>query len=508
MKEKAMIFSDYRQPYNFLAHEGTGPDPLDSSTPLPTTSKADSYPRRHRRPFAPYQEPTPAQAGFNLRKHHSESAFPLHALHPRWGKDSPRDTRDSPQRQGSILESSIREEPLEEQRLAEDTGRGTITPREASTPSEIASVASAKSKKKFWKRKTKDSVNLGGVEEGEPSASEQDSPRKKKKLFGKKNRSGSRTSLNASQESLGEPGGTQEAESKPETLDTKPPMSPTKKKKFWKRKKSSSQASLDATSPRPAESGEMPEEGVSGDGEHVRTPEKRGSFLRRLSKSGSRTSLSKSGSRSSLSKSEESLQGEQASVEGSPKKKRSSFLGKLSRSGSKSSPHKSQGSVESLDSAEENTGKSPKRKPSLLRRLSKSRSSLSKSEDSLEGDPGIAGESSKASRGDADDDSKVPGAAAEGGTKTSPKPSGLRRLSKSSKIGSRRSSKSKNIPGTVEGDIEPGGADEKLSQSGSTLSLSKGNVEEERSTPRKKKGLFGKKKSSSRTSLNKSEDEN
>ena len=507
MKEKAMIFSDYRQPYNFLSHEEAASDPLDSSTPLPTTSKADSYPRRHRRPVL-YQEPTPGQAGFNLRKHHSESAFPLHALHPRLGTDSPRDRRGSPQRQGSVLESSIREEPLEEQRLAEDAGRGAITPRGTSTPpSDIASVVSAKSKKKFWKRKSKDSVNLGSVEEGEPSASEQDSPKKKKKLFGKKNRSGSRTSLNASQESLGEPSGAQETENKPETLATKPPVSPTKKKKFWKRKKSSSQASLDATSPRPAESGETPEEGVSGDDEHVRTPEKRASFLRRLSKSGSRTSLNKSGSRSSLSKSEESLQGEQASVEGSPKKKRSSFLGKLSRSGSKGSLHKSHGSVESLDSAEENTGKSPKQKSSLLRRLSKSRSSLSKSEDSLEGDPGIAGENSKASYGDADDESKVPGTTAEGGTKTSPKPSGLRRLSKSSKIGSRRSSKSKSIPGTVEGDIEPGGADEKLSQSGSTLSLSKGNVEEGL-TPRKKKGLFGKKKSSSRTSLNKSEGEN
>ena len=89
--------------------------------------------------------------------------------------------------------------------------------------------------------------------------------------------------------------------------------------------------------------------------------------------------------------------------------------------------------------------------------------------------------------------------------KTSPRPSGLRRLSKSSKIGSRRSSKSKSIPGAIEGDIEPGGADEKLSESGSTWSLSKGNVEEEGSTSRKKKGLFGNKKSSSRTSLNKIE---
>ena len=495
MKEKAMIFSDYRQPYNFLAHEEAAPDPVDSSTPLPTTSKADSYPRRHRRPV-PYQEPTPGEPGFNLRKHHSESAFPLHALHPGWGFDSPRDRRGSPGRQGSVLESSIREDPIEEQRLAEDTGRGT--PRETRTPSEVASVVSAKSKKKFWQRKNKGSVNLASVEEGEPNG--QESPKKKKKLFGKTNRSGSRTSLNASQESLGEPTGPQVAENPPETLDTKPPISPTKKKKFWKRKKSSSQASLDATSPRPAESGEKSDEGVSGDDGHPGTPEKRASFLRRLSKSGSRTSLNKSGSRSSLSKSEESLQGEPGSAEGSPKKRRLSVLGKLSRSGSKSSLQKSPGSVESLDSAEENAGKSPKLKSSLLRRLSKSRSSLSKSEDSLEGDPGIAEASAKASRGDPDDYSKVPGDSA----KTSPKLSGLRRLSKSSKIGSRRSSKSK----TVQGDMEPGGADEKLSQSGSTLSLSKGNVDGEGSTARKKKGLFGNKKSSSRTSLNKSEGEN
>jgi hypothetical protein len=91
----------------------------------------------------------------------------------------------------------------------------------------------------------------------------------------------------------------------------------------------------------------------------------------------------------------------------------------------------------------------------------------------------------------------------------------LRKLSKSSKTGSRRSSKSHNIPsssGTVEGDgqtvVQPRGAEEKLSQSGSTLSLSKGDVEGEGSTLRKKKGLFGKKKSRSRTSLNKDESGN
>jgi hypothetical protein len=65
---------------------------------------------------------------------------------------------------------------------------------------------------------------------------------------------------------------------------------------------------------------------------------------------------------------------------------------------------------------------------------------------------------------------------------------------------------------TAEGDVEaaaqPGGSEDKLSQSGSTLSLSKGGADGVGSTPRKKKGLFGKKKSGSRTSLPKSEDEN
>jgi hypothetical protein len=520
MKEKAMIFSDYRQPYNFLAHEEAAPDPLDSSTPLPTASKADSYPRRHKRPTS-FQESTPGQPGFNLRKHNSESNFPMQALHRRWGVDSPRDRRGSPQRQGSVLEGSIREEPLEEQRLAEDT-TGADTPRGTSTPSEIVQ---AKSKKKFWKRKSKENLNLETVQEGDPVTPEQESPKKKKKIFGKKNRSASRTSLSASQESLGASGSGEKTQNEPERLESKPPISPTKKKKFWQRKKSSSQASLGATSPRPAESGGISDEGLqSGDDGLVETPEKRGSILRRLSKSGSRTSLSKSGSRSSLSKSgsrsslsksEESLQGEQASTEGSPKKRRSSLLGKLSRSGSKSSLNKSQSSLEGLDSADDGTGKSPKRKPSLLRRLSKSRSSLSKSEDSLEGDPGVADDGSKASRSAGEDGTKAFRSAGEDGTKTSRKSSVLRKLSKSSKTGSRRSSKSHNIPsssGTVEGDgqtvVQPRGAEEKLSQSGSTLSLSKGDVEGEGSTLRKKKGLFGKKKSRRRTSLNKEESGN
>ncbi len=495
-----MIFSDYRQPYNFLAHEEAAPDPLESSTPLPTTSKADSYPRRHKRP-ASFQEPIPGQPGFNLRKHNSESNFPMHALHRRWGVDSPRDRRGTPQRQGSVLQGSIREEPLEEQRLMEDTRAGSGTPRGTSTPSETASVVSEKSKKKFWKRKSKENLNLETVQEGNPVTPEQESPKKKKKLFGKKNRSASRTSLSASQESLGDPSSAQQTQNDPDILESKPPISPTKKKKFWQRKKSSSQASLGATSPRPAESGGISDDGLSGDDGLVETPEKRGSVLRRFSKSGSRSSLSKSGSKSSLSKSEDSLQGEQASTEGSPKKRRSSLLGKLSRSGSKSSLSKSQSSLEGLDSADDDTGKSPKRKQSFLRRLSKSQSSLSKSEDSLEGDPGVA-----------EDGSKTSPSVAKDGAKTSRKASVLRKLSKSSKTGSRRSSKSQDIPsisGTVEGDtqtvVQSGGAEDKLSQSGSTLSLSKGGVEGEGTTPRKKKGLFGKKKSSSRTSLNKDE---
>ena len=469
-----MLFSDYRQPYNFLAHEEAAPDPLESSTPLPTASKADSYPRRLKRPTS-FQDPGPGQAGFNLRKHNSESAFPMHALHPKWGVDSPRDMRGSPQRTGSILTGSIREEPLEEQRLAEDSAKGPVTPRETSTPSEVASVVSAKSKKKFWKRKSKDSLNLESVKEGETDTPEQESPKKKKKLFGKKGKSASRTSLSASQESLGDSGGDQ-TQKDPDVLASKPPISPAKKK-FWQRKKSASQTSLGATSPRPEGSGGISDEGLSGDDGHEGTPKKRGSILRRLSKSGSR---------SSLSKSEESLEGEQVSTEGTPKKRRSSLLGKLSKSGSKSSLSKSQSSLEDLASAEEDTGKSPKRKSSILRRLSKSQSSLSKSEDSLEGDQ------------------------TADVAKTSRKSSVIRRLSKSSKSGSRRPSKSQDIPstsGTVEGDAEapapPGGPDERLSQSGSTLSLSKAGAEGKSSTPREKKGLFKKKKSSSRTSLNK-----
>ena len=496
MKEKAMIFSDYRQPYNFLAHEESAPVPLDSSTPLPSTSKADSYPRRHKRPTS-FVEPPLGQPGFNLRKHHSESNFPMQALHPKWGLDSP---RDKPQRQGSVLQGSIREEPLEEERLAEDI-KGSGTPRGTSTPSETASVASQKSKKKFWKRKSKENLNLEAVQEGERVTTPQESPKKKKKLFGKKNRSASRTSLNASQENLGAPSGDPQTPSDPEILTSKPPRSPAKKKKIWQRKKPSSQASLESPTPRPTYSIGIMDEGQSGDDGLEETSKKRGSMLRRLSKSGSRTSLS--ASRSSLSKSEESLQGEQASIEGSPKKRRSSILGKLSRSGSKSSLSKSQSSLEGLDSAEDEARKSPKRKQSLLGRLSKSRSSLSKSEDSLDGDTGVADDGSKASRSTGEDG------------KRSRKTSVLRKLSKSSKTGSRRSSKSQDTPSilvTPEGDtqsiVQPGGGEDKLSQSGSMLSLSKGGAHGEGSIPRKKKGLFGKKKSSSKTSLHKGEDGN
>lgn len=426
MKEKAIIFSDYRQPYNFLAHEEAAPDPVDASTPLPATSKADSYPRRHKRPTS-FHDPEPGQPGFNLRKHHSESAFPMQALQRKSGVDSPRERRGTSHRTGSVLQGPIREEPLEEQRLAEETGSGpgvpggTESPRGASTPrnSEIASVTAtkAKSKTKFWKRKSKEKLDSKSVQGGAPDTPE--SPKKKKKLFGRKDRSGSRISLNVSQENVASSSG-QQGES--EIVDTKPPISPSKKK-IWQRKKSNSQASLGATSPGPEESGGTSDGGLDADdtGKHGRG--KRGSILGRLSKSGSKTSISKSGSKSSLSQSEENIDLER---DGSPRKRRSSFLGKLSRSGSKSSLSKSQSSVEDL--ANEDPGKSPKRKSSLLRRLSKSRSSISKSEDSLEGDPSLHVDGSKITRSVGEGEP----------TQASRK---LSVLSKSSKTGSRRSSK-------------------------------------------------------------------
>lgn len=485
-----MIFSDYRQPYNFLAHEEPAPDPLDSSTPLPTSSKADSYPGRHKKRIS-YQESFPGQLGFNLRKHNSESNFPMQALQRTWFDSQ----RGSFQGQGSI-----REDPLEEQRVSEDTA-GAGTSRGTTPLPDVASVASGKSKR-FWRRKSEENLTLDPVQEGQAVTLEEESPEKKKKLSGRKGRNGSHPSLSASREGLdGFGSSNQQTQQQPEKLTSKPPLSPTKNK-FWQKRKSGSQVPMVGTASRKSvEAGGIFVEDLSAGDGFEQKPTKRGSLLRRFSKGGSRTSLSKSDSRFSLSKSEGSLPGEQDLSERSPKKRRSSILGKFSRFGSKLSLNKSQSSLEELDSVDESTRKSLKKQSSLLGRISKSRSSLSKSEDSLEADPNVDKDVSKAAQG-----------ASKDGAKTSRSSSVLRKLSKNSKTSSRRSSKAQNIPsalGTFEDntqhEVHPMGAEHRLSQSGSTLSLSKGVEQQERSTFQKKKGIFGKKKSSSRISLNKSE---
>lgn len=487
MKEKAMIFSDYRQPYNFLAHEEASP--VDSSTPLPSTSKADSYPRRHKRPSS-FQDPA-GPAGFNLRKHNSESAFPMQRLNRRWATDSPRQSSSLLFPQGNLREGSIREEPLQE----EDEYTEFVSPSGSQRPSVAGSDAggvAAKDKtkkKKFWRRKSKESLDLENIQEGQAvtpeSPAELESPKKKKRFFGKKSRS--RTSLDASQEELGATATTSgqqiqdepNAESADELNEPKTPDTPSKKKKFWKRRKSGSASLGPAAS---AEGGISGDDGISGatetqEGGEIGDKKKRGSILRRLSKSGSRSSLSKS--EDSLNKEERVSTDENLSAD-SPKKRRSSLLGRLSKSGSRSSLSKSEDSIEGelAASTDNNPELTPKRKSSILRKLSKSssRKSSKKPDDGPSGTSGQpAGDEGTQSKQE-DIDISTGG---QGGSDTSP-------------------------------EKKKGSIIRRLSRSGSKTSLSKseGDLRDKESiSPRKKKGLFGKKKTSSRTSLNEPEEQ-
>lgn len=484
MKEKAMIFSDYRQPYNFLSHEDSSP--VDSSTPLPGTTKYDSYPRRHKRPIS-FNSGVLGTSP-NLRKHNSESNLPMERLFRRRGNDSsPRTSNLSAQREGSIQEETL-EESQAEAESASPSGSQKANVSEANVGSALPSKEKTK-KTTFWRRKSKDSLDLQSIREGEAvtpdSAAETESPKKKKKFFAKKDRSASRTSLNAppsegtastsattsGQQTQNEPN-KENAESADELNTPTKSDTPTKKKKFWKRGKSGSQASLGGRDKGQVQ-GDDGIAGATGNQEdEVPDKQKRGSILRRLSKSGSR---------SSLSKSEESLKGEQVSAEenpDSPTKRKPSLLRRLSKSGSRSSLSKSEDSIEGgLGSAEDNAGTPVKRKSSMLRKLSKSgsRRSSRKSEDIPSGTSGqpAGGEVERGTKGDVGDIKGEPG----------------------------ESSKSPRA--------KKGSFIRRLSRSGSKTSLSRSEedlAEEGNITPRKKKGLFGKKKTGgSRTSLNKPE---
>ena len=484
MKEKAIIFSDYRQPYNFLSHEDSSP--VDSSTPLPGTSKYDSYPRRHKRPFT-FNSGQPGTSS-NLRKHNSESNLPMDRLFRRRGNESsPRTSNLFAQREGSILEETL-EESQADVALASPSGSQRATVSGPAASSALPSKEKSK-KKKFWRRKSKDSLDLQSIQEGEAvtpdSAAETESPKKKKKFFGKKERRASPTSPKAppgeEATSAASSGQQTQNEADKETAESadelNAPMktdAPAKKKKFWKRRKSGSQASLDGTdkATSQAQGDASGDDGITGatgnQEEEVPIKQKKGSILRRLSKSGSR---------SSLSKSEESLKGEQVSAEeypDSPRKRRSSLLGRLSKSGSRSSLSKSEDSIEGgLGSAEDNAGTPVKQKSSMLRKLSKSgsRRSSRKSDDIPSGTSGQLG-GGEAERG-----------ANVGDIEGEPKEPSKSPAKKGSLI-------------------------RRLSRSGSKTSLSRSEedlAEEGSITPRKKKGLFGKKKTGSRTSLNKPE---
>ena len=465
-----MIFSDYRQPYNFLSHEDSSP--VDSSTPLPGTSKYDSYPRRHKRPFT-FNSGQPGTSS-NLRKHNSESNLPMDRLFRRRGNESsPRTSNLFAQREGSIQEETL-EESQADVALASPSGSQRATVSGPAASSALPSKEKSK-KKKFWRRKSKDSLDLQSIQEGEAvtpdSAAETESPKKKKKFFGKKERRASPTSPKAppgeEATSAASSGQQTQNEADKETAESadelNAPMktdAPAKKKKFWKRGKSGSQASLDGTdkATSQAQGDTSGDDGITGatgnQEEEVPIKQKKGSILRRLSKSGSR---------SSLSKSEESLKGEQVSAEeypDSPRKRRSSLLGRLSKSGSRSSLSKSEDSIEGgLGSAEDNAGTPVKRKSSR------------KSDDIPSGTSGQLG-GGEVERGANVGD--IAGEPKEPSKSPAKKGSLLRRLSRS-------------------------GSKTSLSRSEEDL------AEEGSITPRKKKGLFGKKKTGSRTSLNKPE---
>lgn len=232
MKEKAMIFSDYHQPYNFISHEEPAAEPVDSSTPLPVKSKTDSYPRRHRHPMS-YEEDTRGKIGFNMQKHNSESAPPLQTLSGSSG--SPEDRRTTtPSKIFNLIENSVQEEPLEKQRLAKDSVR-TQFPNDYFSTLNTDGVVTPKSKKKFSNRKRKD--NLDSVEDVDETASSRRSEvKKKKKLFGRNTRSASQTSLDVIQENPIESGEKIQPRAQPleqdKRLESKPPISPAKKKLF------------------------------------------------------------------------------------------------------------------------------------------------------------------------------------------------------------------------------------------------------------------------------------
>lgn len=419
IKEKAMIFSDYRQPYNFLSHEDASP--VDSSTPLPGPSKMDTYPRGHKRLSSLQESTRLPDLAISLRKHNSEGARPLERLHRRRTDDSPRRRSILSSSQQDVREGSIQEETLEETQaeVAPDIVSPSVSQRASVLASEVGRVVAGREKpkkKKFWRRKSKDSLDLESIREGEPvtpdSSAEVDSPKKKKTFFGKKGRSASRTSLNATDEEvaatsalnsdqqIGDERNKGNKDSANEITEPRTPDTPTKKKRFWRRDKSGSQVSLGAigglTSAGQAQSSEFPEGDMTDEdgitratkdpNEEMTDKPKRSSFLGRLSKSGSR---------SSLSKSDESIKAELVSTDdnpspGSPRKRKSSLLGRLSKSGSRSSLSKSEESIGELGSVNDNSESLKKRRSSILQKLGKSgsRRSSKKSEDGRSGTSG------------------------------------------------------------------------------------------------------------------------